>query len=1052
MKRLFFLSLITVLLINFLFASTTGKVAGRITDAKSGVPLIGVNVVIETTAMGAATDNDGYYVIVNIPPGVYDITATMMGYKPYTVRSTRVEIDMTSTFDFRMEVEAIQGEVIKVTAQRKLIKKDVAASQISITAESIESMPVISIKDVLGLQAGVTTDLGIRGSGSDQAIFMVDGVILRDERTNQPNTSIPLSAVNEISVQSAGFGAEYHNVRSGVVNVVTKEGDTKNYTGTFSMSYSPPAEKQFGTSVFDANSFWLRSFLDPDVCWTGTSNGAWNEYMQRQYPAFDGWNSLAAATMKDDNPANDLSPAAAQRLFIWEHRKKGYIQKADQNLDFGFGGPVPLVSEMAGDLRFYLSHRSSQNMYPIQLSRDGVYDESWMLKLTSDLSPRMKLSIFGIYGELQATTFSRMGRTRYMNDGYDIAEELDRRGHTVTARIFATDYWCPIARYTNTLSAKFTHMLSPSTFYEVLLKKTGKKYHVSPGAHRDSTAANEIWPGYFADEAPFGFEEGPVSGIEGMLMGGAMSTSRDYSNFASYSLNFDFTSQIHRRHQIKTGFELALDDFNMDFGMVNYTHQDENFWTKTQLTPYKATVYAQDKLEFEGFISTVGLIMEYIDNKAEWYSADPYSSDFYSSDYDAEIDEEFKTEAIEPKLVLSPRIGISHPITANSKLYFNYGHYRQMPIAEDLYLLQRTPSNQMQYIGDPNLPLAKTVSYELGYDHALFNSYLLHLSAYYKDISNQEDWTRYISTDSKVIYYMLTSNNYEDIRGLEIELSKAYGRWLSGFVNYEYRVGTSGYFGIKYYYENPSDQRSYLSHNQYQEKPVPMPEMKSKLDFHTPSDFGFSVGNYKPLANFHFAFLVNWVSGYWMTWNPNNLNGVLYNVKWKDFQNVNLKISKVFSFGKTRVKIFADIYNLLNTKYLSGEGFYDAYDYNYYMYSLHLPNDVANQLGKSGNPYPNIPGHDRPGDYRKAGVAFQPVEWAANIANLATPNADAIYYDAGTKRYMEYRDTGWQEVDSGRMDKILENRAYIDMPNQSFLNFLNPRDIFLGINVSFDLK
>lgn len=84
-------------------------------------------------------------------------------------------------------------------------------------------------------QPGITLGLSIRGSGSDQAIFMVDGVILRDERNNQPITQVPLSAVEEILVQSGGFSAEYHNVRSGVVNVVTKEGDPNRYGGTITL-------------------------------------------------------------------------------------------------------------------------------------------------------------------------------------------------------------------------------------------------------------------------------------------------------------------------------------------------------------------------------------------------------------------------------------------------------------------------------------------------------------------------------------------------------------------------------------------------------------------------------------------------------------------------------------------------------------------------------------------------------------------------------------------------------------------------------------------------
>ena len=86
--------------------------------------------------------------------------------------------------------------------------------------------------------------------------------------------------------------------------------------------------------------------------------------------------------------------------------------------------------------------------------------------------------------------------------------------------------------------------------------------------------------------------------------------------------------------------------------------------------------------------------------------------------------------------------------------------------------------------------MAKTISYEVGFDQSFYESYLVHLAAYYKDIKDQQNYTRYISANSKVNYSQLTANSYEDIRGFEIELSKLKGDWVTGFVNYEYRVNT----------------------------------------------------------------------------------------------------------------------------------------------------------------------------------------------------------------------------------------------------------------------
>ena len=57
---------------------------------------------------------------------------------------------------------------------------------------------------------------------------------------------------------------------------------------------------------------WLKPYLDPDVAFVGTKNGTWDQYEQRQYPVFDGWNELSRQLLEDDDPTNDLSPEAAQ--------------------------------------------------------------------------------------------------------------------------------------------------------------------------------------------------------------------------------------------------------------------------------------------------------------------------------------------------------------------------------------------------------------------------------------------------------------------------------------------------------------------------------------------------------------------------------------------------------------------------------------------------------------------------------------------------------------------------------------------------------------------
>ena len=187
------------------------------------------------------------------------------------------------------------------------------------------------------------------------------------------------------------------------------------------------------------------------------------------------------------------------------------------------------------------------------------------------------------------------------------------------------------------------------------------------------------------------------------------------------------------------------------------------------------------------------------------------------------------------------------------------------------------------------------------------------------------------------------------------------------------------------------------------------------------------------------------------------------NVKKVDFHNFTLRINKNFKFNRMSLDLFVEIDNLLNHKYLdigrfysldafygSATGtnsdpqfgpFWDSHDYYAYMESLHLPKSDA---------YDNIVGDDKIGDYRDSNVEYQPIKFYNE--QLVTGDEGVIYYDRNSHQYLEYVDGGFQEVDKKRMDKILKDKAYIDMPNASTYWFLDPRRIFYGIRLSFNIK
>ena len=1044
---------------NSLFSGTVGKIAGSVIDAESGDPLAGANVLVVGSSLGAAADLNGNYTILQVPPGIYDVQVSVIGYATIKVSMVRVRIDQTARVDFSMKMEALEGEAVTVIANRNIVKEDVATSVVAFSGDDVEELPLSTIEEAVELQAGVEDGMVIRGGGADESLLLIDGITMRDPRNNQPIAGIALSAVKELSIERGGFNAEYGQVRSGVVNIVTKEGSKTGYHGSMTMKYSPPAAKHFGISPFDMESMWIKAYVDEAVCWEGTKSGAWDMYTYRQYPDFKGWRQVSAELNANDDPSDDLSPAACRELFLWEHRKGPVTDQPDYNIDAGFGGPVPFIGEKLGNLRFFSSYQRQREMLLVPLSRDDYLDYNWSTQLTSDISETMKLRMTGLAGKnynvvindddqrYYGTEFGPSGvsdwyPTQFIRTPVQIAKMTDEQR---PGRIFSNAWYSNADVSYLSLAGKLTHMLNSETFYEVSLEHLTRKYQTGPVANRDTAKVNEVLPGYFMDEFPYGFVVLGESGVgNSFFVGGHMAEARDSSRISATTFKFDITSQLNFSNLLKAGVEFVYNDLNLNYGQINGATGKVILVNENQ-KPYRGAVYVQDKLETKGFIMNAGLRLDFSNANVEWVTIqDAFDRDYLSaSNYSS--DKDYGAEKTKTDISLSPRLGISHPITENSKLFFNYGHFKQLPSYELLMRVGRNQGGGMINYGNPNVPSAKTVSYELGYDHSLFNNYLVQLAAFYHDITDQGSFTNYSSADGSVTYTSLTNNSYEDIRGFELTLRKTTGHWWSGFMNYTYQVNTSGYFGKQNIFEDPSEQRKYDddTRNLYQRKPIPQPYARVNLIARTPKDYGPQFLGTMPLGGWTANFIYTWRAGEYIDWNPFKRQDVYDNVQVRGFHDSKLRFSKLFSMGSVHLTTFVEIENLFNLKRLSGASFYDYFDFLYYMESLHLP---------ESEDYNNIVGTDRVGDYRKSSIAYQPIEIVGNVEDVAGPLSRPIYYESNTGRYMQHTDGEWVEVEKGRMNKILKDKAYIDMPNQTSFNFLNPRQWFFGIELSFDLN
>ena len=221
-------------------AGVTGKISGRVLALDGGNPLVGANVIVAGTSLGASTDLDGYYFLINVPPGVHEVTASFMGFRPITKSRVFVQVDHTTELDFRLESTTLEAaETVIVIAEQQEIQRDVTSTRVNISSEEIDDLPVNDIADILRLQTGVVAtgenrnNLHVRGGRTGELAYLVDGHRMEDPLFGGSGTDVNTAAIEQMELLTGTFNAEYGNAMSGVVNIVTKE-NVEEYHGRVS--------------------------------------------------------------------------------------------------------------------------------------------------------------------------------------------------------------------------------------------------------------------------------------------------------------------------------------------------------------------------------------------------------------------------------------------------------------------------------------------------------------------------------------------------------------------------------------------------------------------------------------------------------------------------------------------------------------------------------------------------------------------------------------------------------------------------------------------------
>ena len=851
----------------FLHAGTSGKLAGYISD-QNGNPLIGCNIIVDQIGLGASTDIDGNYYIVNIPAGRYTISATMIGFKTIKVKDVIISSDFTTTLDLPMQVEAVKGDEVIVVANKDKIVKDLTSSTSVINSDDLESLPITEISEVLEIQAGYV-DGHMRGGRSGEISYMIDGITITDVYDGNASIAVNKNSIEEMQVISGAFNAEYGHAMSGIVNIITKEGSNQT-SGNFS-SYVGDFVSRNSSLFLNIDDINLQSTRNIDLSINGP-------ILKDKLFYFTNFRSIRFE-----------GPYTGQKIYNYHN-----VSYFDSTGAFVLSRPE-LIN---GDSTFpglgnmdYVSMDWNENNY-------------YQFKMLYKPTPLTRINFTQITNNKISQYYDRM--YKYNPDG-----QLKHFDNSKTS-IF-----------------QLTKNLTKNTYLNFGVTSFIKKYKHYAYDDENDYVHNEVFI-----SRPYSFLTG---GSNNSFFSRKTSSTVFKGDLSSQIKNnlvkFGFEYRTHKLNYYSSSYQPSINQISFDpskdspFLIDPILPNDSTiFSSKFSFKPYEVSFYIQDKIELKNFIINAGIRFDYFNPKGNLLN-DPSDPSIYNpikpeNRYE-DLNENGILDANEPiitsqqrqlywfkapdeKYKISPRFGISFPISDKGVFHFSYGHFFQMPKFEYLYLnpdfdLSQSTGNT-GVIGNADLNPEKTISAEIGVQQELNQNYVLNVTAYFRDI-RELTGTRFSEIEmfgGSSSYSKFENSDFAFIKGLVLSLDYN-NRGIFSTIDYTLQnaVGTAS---------DPYQAQNAISNNQ-------LPEIQIvPLDWdqiHTlNATLGYSnkiYGNYSLIARF----------GSGLPYTPESsedISSLIYNSSRKPMtSSVDFRASKDFVFRKLNFTLFARIKNLFDT-------------------------------------------------------------------------------------------------------------------------------------------